>query len=594
MIGLMALNTAGVHASEFSIKPPPLKEGQASGKQVGSAYLLVPALNLEVKCEELQVLEGAIAAKIAKVKLLHKNCKTFALSKPSEEIPCHVSDVTGGSPSSLHITSSASLLPILVEGEPYVLADLSGIFVNYLSGTGCPFPLKTEIKGTYCALVDSNDTVEPSLLFSEATQKACKDKALYGINEISLDGTVGAFLTGANEGGSLGVSASAEFSIKPPPLKEGQASGKQVGSAYLLVPALNLEVKCEELQVLEGAIAAKIAKVKLLHKNCKTFALSKPSEEIPCHVSDVTGGSPSSLHITSSASLLPILVEGEPYVLADLSGIFVNYLSGTGCPFPLKTEIKGTYCALVDSNDTVEPSLLFSEATQKACKDKALYGINEISLDGTVGAFLTGANEGGSLGVSASAEFSIKPPPLKEGQASGKQVGSAYLLVPALNLEVKCEELQVLEGAIAAKIAKVKLLHKNCKTFALSKPSEEIPCHVSDVTGGSPSSLHITSSASLLPILVEGEPYVLADLSGIFVNYLSGTGCPFPLKTEIKGTYCALVDSNDTVEPSLLFSEATQKACKDKALYGINEISLDGTVGAFLTGANEGGSLGVS
>jgi hypothetical protein len=205
IIWLMALGAAQAHASEFLIKAPPL-EGEASGKQAGSAYLLIPALNLEIKCEELQVLEGAVSPKIAKVKLLHKNCKTFELKAPLAELPCHISDVTGGSPSSLHITSSASLLPILVEGEPYVLADISGTFINFLSGTGCGVPLKTEVKGTYCALVDNNDTIEPSLLFSEATQKACKDKATYGINEAFLDGTVGVFLTGANEGGSLGVS----------------------------------------------------------------------------------------------------------------------------------------------------------------------------------------------------------------------------------------------------------------------------------------------------------------------------------------------------------------------------------------------------
>lgn len=205
VVGPMAVLTGQVKASEFLIKAPPLK-GEARGKQLGSSLLLAAKYNLELKCEELEVLEGTVAPTIAKVKLLHKNCKAFELKAPLAELPCHVSDVTGGSPSSLHVTSTATLLPILVEGEPYVLADISGTLYNFLAGTGCPLPLKNEVKGTYCALIDENDTPEPKLLFSEATQKACGDKASVAVNEVFLDGTVGAFLTGANEGGSLGVS----------------------------------------------------------------------------------------------------------------------------------------------------------------------------------------------------------------------------------------------------------------------------------------------------------------------------------------------------------------------------------------------------
>ena len=186
-----------------------------------------------------------------------------------------------------------------------------------------------------------------------------------------------------------------------------------------------------------------------------------------------------------------------------------------------------------------------------------------------------------------------------EATAGGVQEGEGSYLVPKLNFSIKCPEIEVVEGRILnGTLGDLKLLYKKCKTFSISKPAEELPCHLSDVQSGKPELLHITNSLTLIkPIeFPSGDFGVLATLGEFFLNYLSGTGCPLPLKNSLSGTGCALIEAatNDTTEPLGLASEAIQKSCGAKLLYGVNEAFGDGSAKVFLTGAHSGLTLGVS
>ena len=162
--------------------------------------------------------------------------------------------------------------------------------------------------------------------------------------------------------------------------------------------------------------------------------------------------------------------------------------------------------------------------------------------------------------------------------------------------------------------ADAKLLYKECKAFELKAPLSELPCHVSDVGGGKPEKLHITTSEVLIkpiefhPTKPEKSDFgILATVPEFFINFLSGTGCPLPLKNKISGQVCGLIEpaTNDTVRPLVLFSQAIQELdpCKleatgtkdDVLLYGINEAFIDGSVELFLNGEKHKGlTLGVS
>ena len=71
-----------------------------------------------------------------------------------------MSDVAGEKPELLHVTVKAKLLPIeFADGTYGALAENITSALNFLSGTGCPLPLKNVIKGEICIRIKSgNDT----------------------------------------------------------------------------------------------------------------------------------------------------------------------------------------------------------------------------------------------------------------------------------------------------------------------------------------------------------------------------------------------------------------------------------------------------
>jgi hypothetical protein len=176
----------------------------------GKGTLIVPAINTEINCVKDTATGNILNVEKGDVKVLFEECTVLEITAPLAEIStCHVSDVHLGKPEKLHVTvlektgkpiefdKTATDVGVLFEGI--------SVFVNFLKEMGCPLPMKTEVKGAVCALIDNNETVEPTLLFSEAIQKleGCGDKLLYGANESFIIGSAKVFLPGKTK--TIGV-----------------------------------------------------------------------------------------------------------------------------------------------------------------------------------------------------------------------------------------------------------------------------------------------------------------------------------------------------------------------------------------------------
>jgi hypothetical protein len=220
-LGIMAFAASAQAVTPlFSINGAAALHATASGNQEETGTLLVPNSNLSLTCAEFEVLEGLVAAGGAsgKAKLLYKGC-TAGEHKAAGSLPCHVSDVAGGKPELLHVTASATLLPVeLADGGFGVLAEGVVVQVNFLSGTGCPLPLKNVVKGEVCFRVTAgNNTTEPLIKSSKTIQAECpevklegtgsvaKDVLLFGANEAFVEGKALLKLTTAHTGQKLGV-----------------------------------------------------------------------------------------------------------------------------------------------------------------------------------------------------------------------------------------------------------------------------------------------------------------------------------------------------------------------------------------------------
>jgi hypothetical protein len=230
LFGLLAVVALGVmvFASSAQALTPKFNKGagetgefEVTGTQEGTGTLLVPASNLSLRCPEFEVNEGLVltGGLIAHAKLLYKNCKAFEHKEPQAELPCHVSDVAGGKPELLHVTASALLLPVEISAGVYaVLAEKITAQINFLSGTGCPLPLKNVVKGEVCLKITSgNDTTEPLVQSNETIQGECpavplegtgepvKDKLLFGVNPAFIIGSAVLSGKGGAAGKTIGV-----------------------------------------------------------------------------------------------------------------------------------------------------------------------------------------------------------------------------------------------------------------------------------------------------------------------------------------------------------------------------------------------------
>lgn len=194
----------------FTINGVKASHATFGATQLGASTLLVEKSNLALKCNTFELKEGLILSGLdAHAKFLYKECKAFEFTNPSGELPCHVSDVAAAKPELLHVSATALLLPVEFASKNYgILVENISAQVNFLSGTGCPLPLKNVIKGEVCLLIDavSNDTEFP-LLLSNPAMEGCpmvqlggegspvRDELLFGANKAIIDSSVTLFLT---------------------------------------------------------------------------------------------------------------------------------------------------------------------------------------------------------------------------------------------------------------------------------------------------------------------------------------------------------------------------------------------------------------
>jgi len=223
------------------------------------------------------------------------------------------------------------------------------------------------------------------------------------------------------------------------------------------------------------------------------------------------------------------------------------------------------------------------------------------SAHGANPGFLIGGSPVGALSASVGAE----------------QVGAAFLLVPALNLEIRCQQFTVQEGKIESNIvAKTKILHEECEPLEMAGLGVFDDCHI--VASAIDQKLHIAVSATFLPaeILTTNAPALLAENVVAIVTIASPTEeCVLPEKNTVKGEVCVVIGNNNTVRPLRFSSNTIQVTCKprttleglnnelptqtgsnfkDELRYGAQTASLDSTAHLFLTGAHAGKTLGVS
>ena len=236
LLGLVAVTALGVMAFAasaqavtplFNVNGLTNLEATISGAQVGTGTLLVPSSNLSLQCAEIEVKEGVLltGGQVGHAKILYKGSKVFEHKSPFAELPCQVSDVAGGKPELLHVTTSFLILPVEIAGIGVsfgLLYEKASATVNFLSGTGCPLPLKNVVKGDVCSkIVAANDATRVVTRFSRPIQDECpprvlealgdpagpkvKDKLLFGANEAFIESLVELFGTGAHAEKTLGV-----------------------------------------------------------------------------------------------------------------------------------------------------------------------------------------------------------------------------------------------------------------------------------------------------------------------------------------------------------------------------------------------------
>ena len=236
LLGLVALIALGVvvfASSAMAVTPQFTVNGVPStaaldvkfeGTQTTRSTLSMPNLNIEINCEKGKMIGGLIASPTdAKVeKILLEDCTLLEFKAPLAEISiCHVSDVHTGNPSVLHITVlNPLLLPVeFASGDYGILAEKISAFINFLSGTGCTLPLKTELNGEICFLITpaTNDAVEPVVTSSETIQSSCpevplveggaklKDTLRFGFQPAFFTGSFKLKLLAPHNGLTLGV-----------------------------------------------------------------------------------------------------------------------------------------------------------------------------------------------------------------------------------------------------------------------------------------------------------------------------------------------------------------------------------------------------
>lgn len=183
------------------------------------------------------------------------------------------------------------------------------------------------------------------------------------------------------------------------------------------------------------------------------------------------------------------------------------------------------------------------------------------------------------------------------------QEGKGLLVVPALSIEIVCNKASgsatIAEsgdgtGAVVPS-GSATILYEECNdVFAINAKQELgelLPCHVINEAKPTPL-LHVEAKGTAKVVLnAAKEGYLLAEGAPFAtIKFLSGTSCPLPLKTEIKGQAVFKITlgvGSEEKEALVESNEAIQKALGtgDKLLYGTNEAFVKGSAKLETSGA---------
>ena len=240
-LGLMAVAASGAQAANLT--PAEWKHGKililgkvlhasVTGKsEEPPGKLLVPALGIEITCASFDVNSGLVNFTAeeghGEATVLFLGCKVFPIEKvlpfnltSSEPLPCLPLDSMNGEDGSIH--AKALVLVVLHENDaktekktylifedPNLVPPISRIVIS--PGTGCPIPLKPEVKGQVPFLIETGDlqngpaVLEPLIKADgHALPPLFGAKLLYGTNEAFIDGSAKLKLTGAHLGCTWG------------------------------------------------------------------------------------------------------------------------------------------------------------------------------------------------------------------------------------------------------------------------------------------------------------------------------------------------------------------------------------------------------
>ena len=235
-LGLMAVAASGAQAANLT--PAEWKHGKililgkvlhasVTGNAETPLSLLVPSLGIEITCNNLDVTSGLVNFTAAEghgeATLLFLECKVFPIEKvlpfkltSSEPLPCLPLDSVNGEDGSIHI--KALVLVVLHEGKDYLVFEDPGLVppiskIVFSPGTGCPIPLKPEVKGQIPFLVETGDLHNAGVEVTKILIKGdghslpplLGTKLLYGANEAFADGSANLELSGEHKGCKWGV-----------------------------------------------------------------------------------------------------------------------------------------------------------------------------------------------------------------------------------------------------------------------------------------------------------------------------------------------------------------------------------------------------
>lgn len=360
--------------------------------QKGVSALSVKERNLGILCSAGVIVGEFKSAKEALGSASFSNCKAFEwvdlenkkeVKIHTKELPCAVTEPIS--------VKNAIALPRKHEGEAFVLLEEDpttkekeekkspGFTSVTLTGEECALPKTTEIRGSLSVAIDGNNRIEPSVLASQESQELGGSKLTFGGFPAQIKSEAKTELTGGHIGLTVGVLAT-EFLVS----KEGALAvagvtfaAEQIGRGALWVQN-KFALLCETGAITGEFVSRWEVKGEGSFSKCSVWAFAQVEAgkehitKLPCTVAEPI--------VVASTRAIPEKHGGEPYVLLSPIGKLFTVLtfSGPECALFKTNELQGTLGAKIDSNLTINPSLLFGELVQKLLEGKIPYGTFEV------------------------------------------------------------------------------------------------------------------------------------------------------------------------------------------------------------------------